>query len=73
MLALLSDPLTPFSSLQCVLPDEACTSLDASMIWAMMQNKKTFTRPLAVIHHEVPFKGAFWGGSVREQWPVCYS
>lgn len=37
---------------KCVLPDEACTSLDASMIWAMIQNKKTFTRPLAVIHNE---------------------
>uniref|UniRef100_G3T4T9 Transforming growth factor beta receptor type 3 n=1 Tax=Loxodonta africana TaxID=9785 RepID=G3T4T9_LOXAF len=36
---------------KCVPPDEACTSLDASMIWAMMQNKKTFTKPLAVIHH----------------------
>ncbi|XP_042532824.1 transforming growth factor beta receptor type 3 [Dipodomys spectabilis] len=35
---------------KCVPPDEACTSLDAAMIWAMMQNKKTFTRPLAVIH-----------------------
>ncbi|XP_060058047.1 transforming growth factor beta receptor type 3 isoform X2 [Erinaceus europaeus] len=34
---------------KCVLPDEACTSLDASMIWAMIQNKKTFTKPLAVI------------------------
>ncbi|XP_012585616.1 PREDICTED: transforming growth factor beta receptor type 3 [Condylura cristata] len=38
---------------KCVPPDEACTSLDASMIWAMMQNKKTFTKPLAVIHHEI--------------------
>ncbi|KAK2107033.1 hypothetical protein P7K49_016547 [Saguinus oedipus] len=37
----------------CVPPEEACTSLDASIIWAMMQNKKTFTKPLAVIHHEV--------------------
>ncbi|KAB0393677.1 hypothetical protein E2I00_008797 [Balaenoptera physalus] len=54
---------------KCVLPDEACTSLDASMIWAMMQNKKTFTKPLAVIHHEVQFKGAFQGGSVREEGP----
>lgn len=45
--------------LQCVPPDEACTSLDASMIWAMMQNKKTFTKPLAVIHHEVESKGVF--------------
>lgn len=48
------------ASLQCVPPDEACTSLDASMIWAMMQNKKTFTKPLAVIHHEVESKGVFW-------------
>ncbi|KAG8511038.1 Transforming growth factor beta receptor type 3, partial [Galemys pyrenaicus] len=37
---------------KCVPPDEACTSLDAAMIWAMMQNKKTFTKPLAVIHQE---------------------
>ncbi|XP_059130883.1 transforming growth factor beta receptor type 3 [Peromyscus eremicus] len=35
---------------KCVTPDEACTSLDAAMIWAMMQHKKTFTKPLAVIH-----------------------
>lgn len=41
-------------------PDEACTSLDASMIWAMMQNKKTFTKPLAVVHHEVESRGVFW-------------
>ncbi|EPY76429.1 hypothetical protein CB1_001428027 [Camelus ferus] len=52
-----SDPDCFALPLQCVLPDEACTSLDASMIWAMMQNKKTFTKPLAVIHHEVQFKG----------------
>lgn len=35
---------------KCVTPDEACTSLDAAMIWTMMQNKKTFTKPLAVVH-----------------------
>lgn len=45
---------------KCVSPDEACTSLDASMIWAMMQNKKTFTKPLAVIH---------LGGDTRENGP----
>ncbi|KAM6167754.1 transforming growth factor beta receptor type 3 [Erethizon dorsatum] len=39
---------------KCVPPDEACTSLDAAMIWAMMQNKKTFTKPLAVIHQAQP-------------------
>lgn len=43
-------------SLQCVSPDEACTSLDAAMIWTMMQNKKTFTKPLAVIH-QADYKG----------------
>ncbi|XP_072824333.1 transforming growth factor beta receptor type 3 isoform X3 [Vicugna pacos] len=53
---------------KCVLPDEACTSLDASMIWAMMQNKKTFTKPLAVIHHEVQFKET--GPGVKEPNPV---
>lgn len=42
---------------KCVPPDEACTSLDASMIWAMMQNKKTFTKPLAVIHQEAEETG----------------
>ncbi|XP_043819828.1 transforming growth factor beta receptor type 3 [Dromiciops gliroides] len=35
---------------KCIPPDEACTSLDASMIWAMMQNKKTFTKPLVVVY-----------------------
>ncbi|OBS82151.1 hypothetical protein A6R68_23859, partial [Neotoma lepida] len=34
---------------KCVTPDEACTSLDAAMIWTMMQHKKTFTKPLAVL------------------------
>ncbi|XP_032074262.1 transforming growth factor beta receptor type 3 isoform X1 [Thamnophis elegans] len=34
---------------QCILPDEACTFLNVDMIFAMMQNKKTFTKPLAVI------------------------
>ncbi|XP_007428170.1 transforming growth factor beta receptor type 3 isoform X1 [Python bivittatus] len=34
---------------KCVLPDEACTFLNVDMILAMMQNKKTFTKPLAVI------------------------
>lgn len=34
---------------KCVTPDDACTSLDATMIWTMMQNKKTFTKPLAVV------------------------
>ncbi|XP_062960934.1 transforming growth factor beta receptor type 3 isoform X2 [Cynocephalus volans] len=46
---------------KCVPPDEACTSLDASMIWAMMQNKKTFTKPLAVIHHKAESKAIFHG------------
>ncbi|XP_053447967.1 transforming growth factor beta receptor type 3 [Nycticebus coucang] len=49
---------------KCVPPDEACTSLDASMIWAMMQNKKTFTKPLAVIHHEGEPRGK--GPSIKE-------
>ncbi|XP_011353940.1 transforming growth factor beta receptor type 3 [Pteropus vampyrus] len=53
---------------KCVPPDEACTSLDASMIWAMMQNKKTFTKPLAVIHHEVEPKGI--GPSIKEPNPI---
>nr|XP_021493570.1 transforming growth factor beta receptor type 3 [Meriones unguiculatus]XP_021493571.1 transforming growth factor beta receptor type 3 [Meriones unguiculatus] len=35
---------------RCVTPDEACTSLDATTIWTMMHNKKTFTKPLAVVH-----------------------
>ncbi|OCT85176.1 transforming growth factor beta receptor type 3 isoform X1 [Xenopus laevis] len=34
---------------KCIPPDEACTSLNVEMIVAMMQNKKTFTKPLAVI------------------------
>ncbi|XP_008825048.1 transforming growth factor beta receptor type 3 isoform X2 [Nannospalax galili] len=45
---------------KCVPPDEACTSLDATMIWAMMQNKKTFTKALAVVHqadHKAIFHG----------------
>ncbi|KAM7098159.1 transforming growth factor beta receptor type 3 isoform 2-T2 [Molossus nigricans] len=53
---------------KCVPPDEACTSLDASMIWAMMQNKKTFTKPLAVTYHEVESKGP--GPSVKEPSPI---
>uniref|UniRef100_A0A8C7BLC0 Transforming growth factor beta receptor 3 n=1 Tax=Neovison vison TaxID=452646 RepID=A0A8C7BLC0_NEOVI len=53
---------------KCVPPDEACTSLDASMIWAMMQNKKTFTKPLAVIHQQVEAKET--GPSIKEPSPV---
>lgn len=53
---------------KCVLPDEACTSLDASMIWAMMQNKKTFTKPLAVIHHELAAKET--DSSMQEPNPI---
>ncbi|MBZ3870695.1 Transforming growth factor beta receptor type 3, partial [Sciurus carolinensis] len=52
---------------KCVPPDEACTSLDASMIWAMMQNKKTFTKPLAVIHQSEPKEKV---PSIKEQNPV---
>lgn len=37
---------------QCIPPDEACDSLKAEMILAMMQNKKTFTKPLAVVSHD---------------------
>ncbi|XP_068095913.1 transforming growth factor beta receptor type 3 isoform X4 [Hyperolius riggenbachi] len=37
---------------KCIPPDEACTSLDSSMIVVMMDNKKTFTKPLAVITME---------------------
>lgn len=53
---------------KCVSPDEACTSLDASMIWAMMQNKKTFTKPLAVIHQGGDTKEK--GPSIREPDPI---
>ncbi|XP_013816829.2 transforming growth factor beta receptor type 3 isoform X2 [Apteryx mantelli] len=38
---------------KCIPPDEACTSLNVDMILAMMHNKKTFTKPLAVITYEV--------------------
>ncbi|XP_077309058.1 transforming growth factor beta receptor type 3 isoform X7 [Lithobates pipiens] len=37
---------------KCIPPDEACTSLDSSMIIAMIKNKKSFTKPLAVITTE---------------------
>ncbi|XP_058917274.1 transforming growth factor beta receptor type 3 isoform X8 [Kogia breviceps] len=63
-----SEPFDLAGVAKCVLPDEACTSLDASMIWAMMQNKKTFTKPLAVIHHEVQFKET--GPSIKKPIPV---
>lgn len=53
---------------KCVPPDEACTSLDASMIWAMMQNKKTFTKPLAVVHHEVESRGT--SPNIKEPNPI---
>ncbi|OXB81458.1 UNVERIFIED_CONTAM: hypothetical protein H355_004364 [Colinus virginianus] len=35
---------------ECVPPDEACTSLNVDMILAMMHNKKTFTKPLVITH-----------------------
>nr|XP_006001135.1 PREDICTED: transforming growth factor beta receptor type 3 isoform X1 [Latimeria chalumnae] len=34
---------------KCIPPDEACTSVDIHMIFAMLRNKKTFTKPLAVV------------------------
>lgn len=34
---------------KCIIPEEACTSLDSSMILMMMDNKKSFTKQLAVI------------------------
>nr|XP_060629895.1 transforming growth factor beta receptor type 3 isoform X1 [Anolis sagrei ordinatus] len=37
---------------KCIPPDEACTFLNVDMILAMMQNKKSFTKPLAVITHK---------------------
>uniref|UniRef100_A0A8C8S1E7 Transforming growth factor beta receptor 3 n=1 Tax=Pelusios castaneus TaxID=367368 RepID=A0A8C8S1E7_9SAUR len=43
---------------KCIPPDEACTSLNVDMILAMMHNKKTFTKPLAVITHEEKPKGS---------------
>lgn len=52
---------------KCVPPEEACTSLDAAMIWAMMQNKKTFTKPLAVIHQAEPKEKV---PSIKESNPV---
>ncbi|XP_075038494.1 transforming growth factor beta receptor type 3 isoform X3 [Mixophyes fleayi] len=39
---------------KCIQLDEACTSLTSSMILSMMQNKKTVTKPLAVITVEKP-------------------
>ncbi|XP_076976406.1 transforming growth factor beta receptor type 3 isoform X1 [Tamandua tetradactyla] len=53
---------------KCVPPDEACTSLDASTIWAMLQNKKTFTKPLAVIYQDREPKEA--GPSMKESNPI---
>ncbi|XP_072275994.1 transforming growth factor beta receptor type 3 isoform X2 [Pyxicephalus adspersus] len=37
---------------KCVPPDEACISVNSNMILAMMNNKKSFTKPLAVITME---------------------
>uniref|UniRef100_A0A8C9FUC5 Transforming growth factor beta receptor 3 n=1 Tax=Pavo cristatus TaxID=9049 RepID=A0A8C9FUC5_PAVCR len=45
---------------ECVPPDEACTSLNVDMILAMMHNKKTFTKPL-VITHEGKLEGMKMG------------
>ncbi|KAH0618425.1 hypothetical protein JD844_017610 [Phrynosoma platyrhinos] len=44
---------------KCIPPDEACTFLSVDMILAMMQNKKTFTKPLAVITHKGRTEGKF--------------
>ncbi|XP_013206368.1 transforming growth factor beta receptor type 3 [Microtus ochrogaster] len=54
---------------KCVSPDEACTSLDAAMIWTMMQNKKTFTKPLAVIH-QADYKENVPDTKTKESSPV---
>ncbi|KAM3915440.1 transforming growth factor beta receptor type 3 isoform 1-T1 [Leptodactylus fuscus] len=39
---------------KCVRPDEACISLDSSTIMVMIDNKKTLTKPLAVVSTEKP-------------------
>ncbi|XP_071983850.1 transforming growth factor beta receptor type 3 isoform X1 [Engystomops pustulosus] len=39
---------------KCIRPDEACTSLDSSMIMVFIDNKKTLTKPLAVVSTEKP-------------------
>lgn len=39
---------------KCIRPDEACISLDSSMIMVMIDNKKTLTKPLAVVSQEKP-------------------
>ncbi|XP_056379141.1 transforming growth factor beta receptor type 3 isoform X2 [Hyla sarda] len=39
---------------KCIRPNEACTSLDSSMLMVMVDNKKTLTRPLAVVSQEKP-------------------
>ncbi|KAM4023345.1 transforming growth factor beta receptor type 3 isoform 2-T2 [Anomaloglossus baeobatrachus] len=39
---------------KCIRPDEACISLDSSMIMVMIDNKKTLTMPLAVVSMDKP-------------------
>ncbi|XP_067229158.1 transforming growth factor beta receptor type 3 isoform X1 [Chanodichthys erythropterus] len=39
---------------ECMLPDEACTSLSVDNILLMMMNTKTFTKPMVVISDNTP-------------------
>ncbi|XP_051569113.1 transforming growth factor beta receptor type 3-like isoform X2 [Myxocyprinus asiaticus] len=39
---------------ECMLPDEACTSLSLENILLMMMNTKTFTKPMVVISDNTP-------------------
>ncbi|XP_063795979.1 transforming growth factor beta receptor type 3 isoform X2 [Pseudophryne corroboree] len=57
---------------KCIELDEACTSLTTSMILSMMQNKKTVTRPLAVITLENPADNSKNQNSPSIPEPVFY-
>ncbi|XP_069823762.1 transforming growth factor beta receptor type 3 isoform X2 [Dendropsophus ebraccatus] len=39
---------------KCIRPDEACTTLDSSMLMVMIDNRKTLTKPLVVVSQGSP-------------------
>lgn len=56
-IALRLQPFVFFLSMQCMHPNEACTSVSGETIIKMMMNSKTSTKPLVVISDKGDLEG----------------
>ncbi|XP_072366577.1 transforming growth factor beta receptor type 3 isoform X1 [Scyliorhinus torazame] len=57
---------------KCIPPDEACINVNLQIIMAMMRNRQSFTKPLAVIRGKIPNTQEILDSQINKERPQPY-